>query len=89
MALVENIQREDLNPMELAKAYQTLQKVYGLTQEIVAKKVGKDRATVANVIRLLKLPRIIQDSLQKSEISMGHDQTMVLTSPTVQLNEIE
>ena len=71
-ALVENIQREDLNPIELAKAYQQLLQEYGLTQEKVAKKVGKDRATVANFIRLLKLPVEIQRSLQRGEISMGH-----------------
>ncbi len=72
LALVENVQREDLNPMELAKAYQRLQKEYHLTQEVVAQKVGKDRATVANFIRLLKLPRQIQESLERDEISMGH-----------------
>ena len=77
LALVENIQREDLNSIELAKAYQQLQKEYGLTQEAVAKKVGKDRATVANFVRLLKLPGVIQESLQKSEISMGHARALM------------
>jgi ParB family chromosome partitioning protein len=72
MALVENVQREDLNPIELAKAYQQLQREYGLTQEDVAQKVGKDRTTVANFIRLLKLPEEIQASLEKRDISMGH-----------------
>ena len=77
LALVENIQREDLNSIELAKAYQQLQKVYGLTQEAVAKKVGKDRATVANFVRLLKLPGVIQESLQRSETSMGHARALM------------
>ncbi len=77
MALVENIQREDLNPIELAKAYQRLQKEYGLTQEAIAQKVGKDRASVANFIRLLKLPDIIQESLEKEEISMGHARALM------------
>lgn len=86
LALVENIQREDLNPIELAKAYQQLQKKYGLTQEDVAKKVGKDRATVANSIRLLKLPEVIQNSLQNDEINMGHARAMMgLSSPGEQI----
>ncbi len=83
LALVENIQREDLNPMEMAKAFDRLQKEYGLTQEQVAMKVGKDRATVANFIRLLKLPRQVQESLQKREIDMGHARALMgLTSPS-------
>ena len=77
MSLVENIQREDLNPIEVAKAYQQLLRKHGLTQEVVAKKVGKDRATVANFIRLLKLPREIQNSLRKGEISMGHARALM------------
>ncbi|MFC1569591.1 ParB/RepB/Spo0J family partition protein [bacterium] len=72
LALIENIQRDDLNAIEVANAYYKLQKEYKLTQEEVAQKVGKDRATVANFLRLLKLPDIIQDSLKKDEISMGH-----------------
>ncbi len=72
LSLIENIQRQDLNPIELAKAYQKLQKEYGLTQEEVAKKVGKDRATITNIIRLLQLPEKIQDSVKVNEISMGH-----------------
>ncbi len=77
LALVENVQREDLNAIELAKAYERLQSQYGLTQEAVAKKVGKDRATVANFIRLLKLPEAIQESLRKDEISMGHARALM------------
>ncbi|MBN2102718.1 ParB/RepB/Spo0J family partition protein [bacterium] len=72
LSLIENIQRDDLNAIEVAHAYERLQKEYKLTQEEVAQKVGKDRATVANFIRLLKLPDKIQDSLKKEEISMGH-----------------
>jgi len=72
LALIENIQREDLNPIEVALAYQQLQKEYDLTQEVVAKKVGKERATVANFIRLLKLPDAIQNSVRSGEIGMGH-----------------
>jgi ParB family chromosome partitioning protein len=80
LALVENVQREDLNAMELAKAYESLQGEYGLTQEEVAKKVGKDRATVANFIRLLKLPDPIQESLRKDEIAMGHARALMAIS---------
>lgn len=77
LALVENIQREDLNPIELAMAYQRLQKEYKLTQELVAQKVGKDRATVSNFIRLLKLPAVIQESLKNEELSMGHARALM------------
>ncbi|MCD6115801.1 ParB/RepB/Spo0J family partition protein [bacterium] len=77
LALIENIQREDLNPIEVAKAYKQLQEQYGSTQEEVAEKVGKDRATVANFIRLLKLPKDIQASLKVKEISMGHARALM------------
>ncbi len=77
MALIENIQREDLNAIEIAKAYQKLQKDYGLTQEEVSQKVGKERATVSNFIRLLKLPQSIQDSIQSDGISMGHAKALM------------
>ena len=77
LALVENIQREDLNPIEQAKAFHQLMKGYGLTQEMVAKKVGKDRATVANFVRLLKLPEQIQNSLRDGKISMGHARALM------------
>jgi ParB family transcriptional regulator, chromosome partitioning protein len=86
LALVENIQRENLNPIELAKAYNQLQTEYGLTQEQVAKKVAKDRATIANFIRLLKLPDIIQDSLSANKLSMGHARAIMgLPSKTDQI----
>lgn len=81
LSLIENIQRDDLNAIEVAHAYERLQKEYKLTQEEVARKVGKDRATVANFIRLLRLPEKIQESLEKDEISMGHARAIMgLTS---------
>ncbi|RMG67801.1 MAG: ParB/RepB/Spo0J family partition protein [Calditrichaeota bacterium] len=84
-ALVENVQRENLNPIDLAKGYQRLIEECGLTQEEVAKKIGKDRATVANVIRLLRLPRPIQESLQRGEIKEGHARALLGASdPSVQ-----
>jgi ParB family chromosome partitioning protein len=72
LSLIENIQRDDLNAIEVAAAYDKLQHEYRLTQEEVAQKVGKDRATVANFVRLLKLPEVIQESIKKDELSMGH-----------------
>jgi len=72
MALVENIQRENLNPMEAAAAYQSLVSEFDLTQEEVAGRVGKDRASVANYLRLLKLPLAVQEDLAEGRLSMGH-----------------
>ncbi len=72
MALVENIQREDLNAIEVALAYQQLQAKANLTQEELAQRVGKSRASVANFMRLLKLPAEIQIALKEKKLSMGH-----------------
>lgn len=80
LALIENVQRENLNPIEIALGYQRLIAECDLTQEEVAQKVGKDRSTVTNFIRLLKLPDAIQSSLRGNEISMGHARAL-LTAP--------
>jgi len=72
IALVENLQREDLNALEAAAAYARLKEEFHLTQEEVAKRVGKDRATVANSLRLLKLPSSVRERIQNSELSGGH-----------------
>lgn len=72
MALIENIQREDLNAIEVALAYQQLQSRYDCTQDDLAKRVGKSRATVANFMRLLRLPAEIQLALKEKKLSMGH-----------------
>jgi len=86
MALIENIQREHLNPIEIGLAYKRLMDECGLTQEEIAERVGKDRSTVANSIRLLKLPPQIQNSLVKGDITMGHARALVnLVSVTKQL----
>lgn len=77
LALIENIQREDLNPMEVAAAYQKLIQQYTYTQEEVAKRVGKDRTSVTNFLRLLKLPQKIQDAIRKGEFSMGHARALL------------
>ena len=77
LALIENIQRDTLNPIEIAHAYKRLVDECHLTQEEVADKVGKDRTTVANFIRLLKLPLEIQVGLRKNQISMGHARALI------------
>ncbi len=77
MTLVENLQREDLNPVEQARAFQRLSEEFGLTQEQVAERTGKDRATVANVVRLLKLEEPILDLLEEGRISAGHGRALL------------
>lgn len=77
MALIENVQRENLNPIEEALGYQRLIDECSLTQEVVAQKVGKDRVTIANSLRLLKLPEKVQESLRKSELSAGHARALL------------
>lgn len=72
LALVENIQREDLNPIEEAAAYRRLTTEFGLSQEEVAERVGKDRSTVTNLMRLLKLPAAIHELIAREQISPGH-----------------
>ena len=93
MALVENIQREDLNSMEIALAYQQLLEQYSLTQERLSERVGKKRTTIANYLRLLKLPATIQVALKNREIDMGHARALLsLDDPKTQLqlfNEIK
>lgn len=86
MALVENIQRQDLTALEIALAYQHLIEQYGLTQEQLSDRVGKNRATVTNYLRLLKLPATIQMALKNREIDMGHARALLsLDDPALQL----
>ena len=86
MALIENIQRQDLNAVEIALAYQHLLEQYGLTQDRLSERVGKKRATVTNYLRLLKLPASIQMALQNRELDMGHARALLsLDSPALQL----
>lgn len=77
MALIENIQREDLNPIEIALAFQKLLDQYGLTQEELSSKVGKNRATISNYIRLLKLPSQVQIALKEDKLTMGHARALL------------
>ncbi len=77
IALIENIQREDLNPIELAKAYKQLMDDQSLTQDQVAERVGKDRSTVANSLRLMKLPSEVQRQVVAGALSMGHARALL------------
>jgi len=77
ITIIENLQREDLNPVEQARAFERLSREFGLTQEQIASRTGKDRASIANFIRLLKLPTTIQDSLEGGALSFGHGKALV------------
>lgn len=77
MALVENLQREDLNPVEAAEAYRRLTEEFGLTQEEVAQRVGRDRSSVANVLRLLRLPRRLREDVASGTLSEGHARALL------------
>lgn len=77
MGLIENIQREDLNAIEVAESYQQIMAVLELTQEELSEKVGKDRATISNYLRLLKLPSQIRDGVKEGLISMGHARALL------------
>ena len=77
MALIENIQREDLNPLEAAEAYKRLQDEFKLTQEDLAKRVGKERSTVTNFLRLLHLPKEVKQDLAGGALSMGHAKALL------------
>jgi ParB family chromosome partitioning protein len=80
LALIENLQREDLNPMEEAQAYERLIADFGMTQEEVARRVGKNRATIANMLRLLRLPPEVQQWLRENRLSTGHAKALLSLS---------
>ncbi|MFC1571163.1 ParB/RepB/Spo0J family partition protein, partial [Candidatus Margulisiibacteriota bacterium] len=80
LALIENLQREDLNAMDEAEGYSKLAEEFKLTQEAIAKKVGKNRSTVTNLMRLLNLPKVIKDSLRKEQITVGHARALLAIS---------
>jgi ParB family chromosome partitioning protein len=86
LALVENLLREDLNPMEEAEAYQRLLAEFAWTQEDLAQRVARDRSSIANCLRLLKLPDVIQADLRSGRLTMGHARALLsLDSPAEQL----
>jgi ParB family chromosome partitioning protein len=80
ITLIENLQREDLNPMEQARAFERLSREFGLTQEQIAGRTGKDRASIANFIRLLKLPEAVQNAMESGELSFGHGKVLLSLS---------
>jgi ParB family chromosome partitioning protein len=80
LALVENLQRSDLNPLEEAEGYQRLIEEFGLTQQQVADMIGKDRTTIANMLRVLNLPAAIRRMLQESQITLGHARALLAVS---------
>ncbi|MBM2845146.1 MAG: DNA-binding protein [Bacteroidetes bacterium] len=87
LALIENLQREHLNPIEIAISYKRLIDECSITQEQVSQKVGKDRSTVTNFLRLLKLPDVIQSSVRKGELSTGHARALIaVEDPVMQMN---
>ena len=88
IALIENIQREDLNPIEEALAYQQLHDEFGLTQEEVAKRVGKERSTVANSLRLLRLPDGVKRLVAGMQLSMGHARALLSLQTAKQQQEV-
>jgi len=77
LALVENLQREDLNPIEEAEAFEVLVDDHGLTQEAIAQRVGKERSTVANALRLLRLPADVRDLVKEGQLDMGHARALL------------
>src|SRR4029078_2655518 len=80
IALIENLQREDLNPIEEAEAYERLIVEFGLTQEDVARQVGKNRTPVANMLRLLRLPPEVQQWLRENKLTTGHAKALLSLS---------
>ena len=86
LAIVENIQRQNLNPLEEAKAYARLMGEFGLTQDAVASSVGKDRSSIANLLRLLGLPKEVQQFIESGALSLGHAKVLAgVSSPSTQL----
>jgi ParB family chromosome partitioning protein len=77
ITIIENLQREDLNPIEQARAFERLSREFGLTQEQIASRTGKDRASIANFIRLLKLPETLQEALENGLLSFGHGKVLL------------
>ena len=88
LALVENLQREALSPMEEAEGYRTLGEKFGLTQEEIARSVGKDRSTVANFLRLLKLPPSVRRLLEEGQLSTGHARALLAVDDPVRAADL-
>lgn len=86
LALVENLQRKDLNPMEEARGYQRMMKEFGYSQDMLAQRIGKDRSTVANLVRLVHLPADVQSLVESGALSLGHAKVILgLSQPETQV----
>ena len=88
LSVLENIQREDLNPIEEAESYLMLMEVYGYTQEKLSEKLGKNRSSLSNKIRILKLPGNVKELVKKRELSYGHARTLLALSDEKQIIEL-
>lgn len=90
MTIIENLQREDLNPMEQARAFERLAQDFNLTQEQMSQRTGKERASIANFLRLLKLPQGVQDLIECNDLSLGHAKVLLmLDTPEAQWKAVE
>lgn len=88
LAMIENVQREDLNPIELAEAFNRLVKEYGYTQEKLAERIGKDRTTIANSLRLLRLPPTVRERVIKGELTEGHARALLQVESEDELQKL-
>ncbi len=88
ITIVENLQRTDLNPMEQARAFERLSREFHMTQEQMAQRTGKDRATVANFLRLLRLPATVQALVESGELSFGHARTLVVFEHAEEMEKV-
>lgn len=88
ITIVENLQREDLNPMEQARAFERLSREFHMTQEQMATRTGKDRASVANFLRLLKLPSAVQDRVEQGELTFGHARALLALNGRPDLEKV-
>lgn len=88
LALIENVQREDLNPVELAEAYERLLKEHGYTQEALAERLGKDRTTITNALRLLKLPARVRSKVVGAELTEGHARALLGAGENALIEEL-
>jgi ParB family chromosome partitioning protein len=88
LAMIENVQREDLNPIELAEAFQRLIKEYSYTQEKLAERIGKDRTTIANSLRLLRLPPAVREKVVRGELTEGHARALLQVHDDVELQKL-
>ncbi len=88
LALIENVQREDLNPIELAEAFDRLLREHGYTQEALAERLGKDRTTITNALRLLKLPARVRSKVMAGELSEGHARALLGAGDAAAIEEL-